>query len=80
MKTYMVVEHFKDGCFDAVYERFQTSGRLLPEGLVYLNSWVNDEQSICFQLMETDDFDLFNVWTNKWDDLVRFEIHAINTP
>ncbi len=78
MKKYMVVEHFKDGCFDAVYERFHANGRMLPDRLVYIDSWVNKDNNICFQLMETDDFALFSAWTEKWDDLTRFEIFPID--
>ena len=61
MKRYMVIERFKEGCFDAAYERFHARGRLLPDGLHYLNSWVSKETSICFQLMETDDPALFEI-------------------
>lgn len=51
MNKYMVIERFKDGCFDAAYDRFHIEGRLLPDGLHYVNSWVNRHDSICFQLM-----------------------------
>jgi len=33
---------------------------MLPEGLYYLNFWVNEDQSICFQLMEANDVTLFD--------------------
>jgi hypothetical protein len=77
MKKYMVVEHFKEGCLDLVYERFHAKGRLLPHGLVYLDSWLNKENDICFQLMETDDAALFDVWIKEWEDLTEFEIFPI---
>lgn len=78
MKKYMVVEKFKAGCFDKVYARFNQQGRMLPEGLNYLNSWVNKEQNICFQLMETNNEILFKAWTGKWNDLTDFEIFPID--
>jgi len=74
----MVIERFRDGCFEAVYERFHKQGRLLPEGLRYLNSWVTKENQICFQLMETNDPALFETWFARWRDLVEFEIFEID--
>jgi hypothetical protein len=78
MKKYMVVERYKPGCCDKVYERFNVSGRMLPHGLNYLNSWVNRERNICYQLMETSDASLFDPWTEQWTDLVEFEIVPID--
>ena len=78
MKKYMIVERFKAGCFDVVYERFNEKGRMLPDGLFYLNSWVNKQRCICYQLMETDDEKLFEVWIKKWNDLTDFEIVPID--
>lgn len=77
MKTYMVVETFRPDCFDKVYERFAAKGRMLPGGLHYVNSWVTADKTLCFQLMETDDPNLFVLWTALWEDLVEFEIHPI---
>lgn len=74
----MVVERFRENCFDKVYERFDERGRMLPQGLFYLNSWVNKEQNLCFQLMETNNPDLFAEWTAKWDDITDFEIYPID--
>ena len=78
MKKYMVVESYRDGCFEKVYERYHAQGRMLPEGLMYLNSWVNREQRICFQLMETADESLFQEWFKKWEDLVGFELFPVD--
>lgn len=75
---YMVVERFKPGCWDAAYERFLTEGRLLPDGLHYLNSWSNQELSVCYQLMETDDENLFTEWFSSWNDLVDFELVKVD--
>lgn len=70
----MVIETFLPGCKAKVYERFHSEGRMLPEGLTYLNSWLEKGGDRCFQLMETDNFSLFQAWMDKWKDLVRFEI------
>jgi len=78
MKKYMVVERYKTGCFDKIYERHDACGRMLPDGLYYLNSWVNKERNICFQLMESDDVALFNQWFTKWNDLVDFDLYPID--
>ena len=77
MRQFMVIETFLPGCKEKVYERFHAQGRMLPDGLSYMNSWLEKEGDRCFQLMETDDPSLFIVWTNKWKDLVRFEIIEI---
>jgi len=74
----MVVEKYKKGCFQKVYERYNSRGRLLPDGLTYLNSWVNQEKDICFQLMESNDTELFYVWFKRWEDLVEFELYPID--
>ena len=58
----MVVEHFAPGAKDKIYERFHQKGRRLPEGLHYLNSWLEKDGNRCFQLMETNDVRLFDVW------------------
>ena len=49
-------------------------GRLIPEGLVYVNSWLEKDGNRCFQLMETNYPELFQQWTNCWNDFVKFEI------
>jgi hypothetical protein len=70
----MVIEHFLPGAKDMVYQRFREKGRMLPGGLVYIDSWLDASGDRCFQLMETDDPALFEPWVNGWKDLVRFEI------
>lgn len=77
MKRYMVIEIFHPGCKETVYERFDARGRMLPEGLVYLNSWLEEDGDRCFQLMETHDVTLFDRWMENWKDLVSFEIIPI---
>jgi hypothetical protein len=70
----MVVEKFVQGP-EPIYERLAERGRMMPEGLVYLDSWIDaTDRSRCFQLMETDDLALFDAWTSNWDDLIEVEI------
>lgn len=69
---FMVIERFKDA--KAVYRRVREKGRILPEGLKYVGSWVEANCNRCFQLMECDDASLFQKWVIQWGDLVDFEI------
>ena len=61
-----------------VYERFHQKGRMLPEGLTYLESWLEKEGDRCFQLMETNDPSLFEVWLEHWKDLVALEVFELS--
>ena len=74
MKQYMVIESFFPGCKEKIYERFHQKGRMLPEGLGYVNSWLEKDGDRCFQLMETDDPSLFQVWFEHWKDLAAIEV------
>jgi hypothetical protein len=69
----MIVEEFVQGA-RPVYERARDQGRMLPAGLEYVDSWVDERLKRCFQLMETDDPALIDAWIAEWSDLVRFEI------
>ncbi len=76
---YMVIERYLAGP-EPVYQRAAASGRMLPDGLAYLSSWVSAEgMDRCFQLMETDDPALFGAWTQRWSDLVEFEVVPVVT-
>jgi len=70
---YMVVERFTHGA-RPVYERAAERGRLLPAGLEYVDSWVDEDMRRCFQLMETADPALFDAWIAEWSDLAEFEV------
>jgi hypothetical protein len=76
---FMIVEHFRNGDPRPVYERFRRSGRLAPEGLRYVNSWVTDDLTRCYQVMECDDRRLLDEWIAAWSDLVDFEVHPVMT-
>jgi hypothetical protein len=74
MKRYMAIERFAPGAKDKVYERFRERGRMLPDGLSYVDSWLEKDGDRCFQLMETNDPALFDRLIDNWKDLVHFEI------
>ncbi|HTC52486.1 MAG TPA: DUF3303 family protein [Steroidobacteraceae bacterium] len=76
---YMVVEHFRNGDPLPVYRRFRDRGRMAPEGLQYLSSWVDEKFERCFQLMEAPDQTLLNQWIANWSDIVDFEIFPVVT-
>lgn len=71
---FMVIERFKNHDAAPVYQRFRERGRMMPEELKYVESWVDAELDRCFQLMECDDPSSLKEWTAHWDDLVDFEI------
>jgi len=74
---YMIIEHFKNRNPVPVYRRFRDHGRLTPEGLQYVSSWVDERLERCFQLMETDDRKLLDEWIANWSDIVEFEIFPV---
>ena len=73
----MVVEHFKDA--PAIYRRLREKGRMMPEELEYVSSWIDDDLRICWQLMRAEDESLFRVWTDNWKDLMDFEVVPVRT-
>jgi len=75
---YMVVEHFK-GDPDPVYRRFRDQGRMAPDGLRYVNSWVTTDLKRCYQIMECENRDLIEQWMDRWKDLVDFEVIPVIT-
>ena len=79
MTLYMVVEHFKDGDPIPVYRRFREHGRLAPEGLRYVSSWVDAKLTRCYQLMETDEPALLDEWIARWSDIVDFEVYPVTS-
>ena len=74
---YVIIEHFKNQDPVPVYRRFQNRGRLAPEGLRYISSWVDEKLERCFQLMETDHPKYLKEWVANWNDLVEFEIYPV---
>ena len=74
---FMVIERFTD--IDAIGERFRTRGRMMPDNLVYHASWIEQDGSRCYQVMEGPSVEAFRDWTKNWDDLVEFEIIPVIT-
>jgi hypothetical protein len=71
---YMVIERFKEGAAPEIYRRFRDKGRMMPDGLEYVSSWIDVDLKICYQLMQAEDASLFPLWTDNWNDLMDFEI------
>jgi len=76
---FMVVERFRNGDPRPVYRRFAERGRMAPEGLSYVSSWVDETLTTCYQVMETADRALLDQWMGNWGDLVDFDIHPVIT-
>jgi hypothetical protein len=72
---FMIIEHFKDNDMLPIYKRVRDAGRLLPEGLSYIDSWIEPNFSRCFQLMECDDLRPLQEWMLDWRGFgITFEI------
>jgi hypothetical protein len=75
----MVVENFRGGDPGPVYRRFRERGRLAPEGLTYVASWVDADLGRCWQVMEAPDRALLDAWMAQWADLVEFDVREVLT-
>ena len=76
---FMIVEHFKNDDPIPVYRRFRDRGRLAPDGLQYISSWVDEDLKRCFQIMETADRKLLDQWMSSWSDIVKFDVYPVVT-
>jgi hypothetical protein len=76
---FMVVERYRAGDPRPVYDRARERGRMMPEGLRYVDSWVDASFTRCFQLMECADLALLMKWIGNWTDLVDFEVVPVVT-
>jgi len=76
---YMIIEKFHPGKVKDLYKRFAEKGRMLPEGVSYINSWINEPVSICYQVMEADSEDNIHEWISNWDDIADFEVIPVIT-
>jgi len=74
---YMVIEHFHPGKLKELYQRFDEKGRMLPNGVSYINSWVHENMTLCYQVMESDSIDKLHDWFRNWDDIVDFKITPV---
>ena len=76
--TYMVIEHFRGGA-GPVYRRFRERGRMAPDGVTYIGSWVDTALARCWQVMQAEDRAQLDAWMANWRDLVDFEVHEVLT-
>jgi len=76
---YMIIERFRGGDPVPVYRRFRDQGRMAPEGLTYISSWVTGDLTTCYQVMETEDRALLDQWIAAWNDLTKFEVIPVIT-
>ncbi len=71
---FMVIERFQPGAVPDIYRRLRDQGRSMPDGLMYVGSWIEAGLGRCFQLMECDDARLLQQWLLSWDGLFDAEI------
>ena len=76
---YMIIERFKNRDPVPVYRRFRDKGRMAPEGLTYVSSWVTEDMDRCYQVMECDDRRLLEQWMTRWSDVTDFEVIPVVT-
>lgn len=76
---FMVIERFRPGQVAEAYRRFRDRGRMAPDAVRYIASWVDLDFHRCFQVMEADNEAMLKGWTHNWDDLVEFEIVPVRT-
>jgi len=75
----MIIETFHSNEVKQLYKRFEEKGRQLPEGVHYINSWINEDVTICYQVMESDTLEKINDWIQRWDDLSDFKVIPVIT-
>ena len=71
---YMIIETFHPGKVKQLYRRFEEKGRLMPEGVEYVNSWINEDVTTCYQVMESDAEIKIYEWIQNWIDLSDFKV------
>ena len=76
---FLVIEHFRPGKVKEMYKRFDERGRMAPEGVNYVNSWIDNDVKTCYQVMESPSKEKLKEWTSKWEDLVDFQIIPVIT-
>jgi hypothetical protein len=76
---FLIIERFRQGNTDAVGERFQRDGRMMPEDIEYRASWLDEAGTRCFQIVEAPHRESLRTWINRWEDLVEFEIVPVVT-
>jgi hypothetical protein len=76
---FMVIENFRAQDAKSVYRRYKERGRLMPDGITYVSSWVQADLRRCFQIVECGDVTLLQRWVAEWRDLAEFEIVPVVT-
>ena len=76
---FMIIEKFHPGKGKLIYQRFKEKGRMMPEGVVYINSWINEPISICYQVLESDSLEKIQEWISHWSDIADFEVVPVMT-
>ncbi len=76
---YMIIEKFYPEKIKTLYQRFAENGRMMPEGVNYVNSWINEDVTVCYQVMESESLAKLKEWISNWDDLADFEIVPVIT-
>ncbi len=71
---YMIIEKFHPGKVKDMYQRFVEKGRMLPEGVSYINSWINESITVCYQVMESESPEKLRQWIDQWKEIVDFEV------
>jgi hypothetical protein len=71
---FMIIERFRPGKVKEMYQRFAEKGRMLPEGVSYINSWINEPVTVCYQVMEAASLNQLQLWIDQWKDIVDFEV------
>ena len=77
--TYMIIEKFKPGKIKEVYTRFAAQGRMAPDDLQYVSSWITDDLSTCYQVMQTENYESVEKWMDNWKDLIDFTVTPVIT-
>ncbi len=76
---YLIIEHFKKDKVLELYQRFDKKGRMLPKGVTYINSWIDESVETCYQIMESESLEKLQEWIANWNDLADFEIIPVLT-
>jgi Domain of unknown function (DUF3303) len=76
---YMIIERFKNRDPVPVYRKFRDKGRMAPEGLTYVSSWITEDMDRCYQVMECDDRRVLDEWMTRWSDVTDFEVIPVVT-
>ena len=74
-----VTERYRNGDPAPIYRRFREHGRMTPDGVEYVASWVTDDLARCFQVMEAESREALDAWIERWADLVDFEVVRVVT-